>query len=153
MLVPVDDSSITPLLLEWARDLANTFGANVTLLHVWSNAAYSHVASMSYATTHSEAEARADINRELRDASFRWINALAQSGVARERVAAAVTHGKAGDAVLEQAKALDADLIVLGRHGSGLVAPALLGSTIGTVLHGAQCPVLAITEPRARTAV
>ena len=41
---------------------------------------------------------------------------------------------------------MSADLIVLGRRGSGLIVPALLGSTVGTVLHGATCPVLVVVE-------
>jgi nucleotide-binding universal stress UspA family protein len=40
-----------------------------------------------------------------------------------------------------------ADLIILGRNSTGVVAPAFLGSTIGTVLHDARCPVLVVTKP------
>lgn len=148
MLVAIDDSSITPLVLEWARDLASAFDAAVVLLHVWSNAVYSHVASMSHATAHGEAEARADIAKELDDAARHWLAHLIRTGMNEERVTAFVTHGRAGDVVLEVAANTQADLIVLGRRGSGLVAPALLGSTVGTVLHGARCPVLVITEQR-----
>jgi nucleotide-binding universal stress UspA family protein len=150
ILVPVDDFSITPLVLEWTRDLANAFDAKVTLLHVWSNAIYSHVASMSHVTTHSEAEARADITKELHDSALHWLNELARTGMDEKRVSATVTYGNAGDAAVEMAAAMRADLIVLGRRGSGLVAPALLGSTVGTVLHGARCPVLVITETARR---
>ena len=50
ILVPVDDFSITPRSSPGRACLAETFDAHVTLLHVWSNAAYSHVASMAYAT-------------------------------------------------------------------------------------------------------
>ena len=147
ILVPVDDSSITPLLLSWTRDLAATFDADVTLLHVWSNAVYSHVASMSYATAKTDDEARREINQELNVAAMRWLEKLGRTGIERRRVAAKVTSGKAGDATLETAEAISADLIVLGRRGSGLIAPALLGSTVGTVLHGANCPVLVVVEP------
>jgi nucleotide-binding universal stress UspA family protein len=56
ILTPVDDASITPRLLEWTKDLAERFDANITLLHVWSNAIYSDVASISLATTKTEAE-------------------------------------------------------------------------------------------------
>lgn len=147
LLVPVDDLSITPTLLEWTRDLANEFDADVTLLHVWSNAVYSHVASMSYAAKANEADAREEISNELRDAGHHWLQEIARTGIQRDRVTAAVTHGKPGDATIHLAKAMRADLIVLGRRGTGLVAPALLGSTVGTVLHGSSCPVFVVTEP------
>lgn len=146
ILAPVDDFSITPLLLDWTRDLATQFDAHVTLLHVWSNAVYSHVASMSYVTTHSDAEARGEIDKELHDAAAYWLTEAARTGLARDRVSAVVKYGHAGDVAVETADSVGADLIVLGRRGSGLVAPALLGSTVGTVLHEARCPVLVITE-------
>jgi len=57
--VPVQDALLTPRLMEWTSALAEQFDARVTLLHVWSNAVYSHVASMSYARKPTEAEALA----------------------------------------------------------------------------------------------
>lgn len=147
ILVPIDDSSNTPVLLAWTRDLATMFDADVTLLHVWSNAVYSHVASMSYAVAKREDDARRELERELHDAAAQWLEALARTGIQRERVTAKVTHGKAGDATLDAAAEMSADLIVLGRRGSGLIVPALLGSTVGTVLHGATCPVLVVVGP------
>src|ERR1051326_2468847 len=65
ILTPVEDHSITPLLLAWTRALALRVDASGTVLHIWSNAVYSHVASMSYATARSDADARADIRKEL----------------------------------------------------------------------------------------
>jgi nucleotide-binding universal stress UspA family protein len=146
ILVPVDDLAITPTLLQFTRDLAVDFDADVTLLHVWSNAVYSHVASMSYAAKANEADARADIATELHDAGLQWLREIARTGINRDRVTAIVTHGHAGDETLRTANSMHADLVVLGRRGTGLVAPALLGSTVGTVLHGSSCPVLVITE-------
>jgi nucleotide-binding universal stress UspA family protein len=147
ILVPIDDADITATVLRWTRDVATRFDADVTLLHVMSNAVYSHVASMSYATADSEADAHKEIEKELAQAGVRWLEELARTGIERDRVTAAVTYGKAGHAALEMANAMVAGLIILGRRGSGLVAPALLGSTVGTVLHGARCPVLVVTEP------
>lgn len=148
ILTPVDDASITPRLLEWTKDLAEQFDANITLLHVWSNAIYSHVASISLATTKTEAEARREIEKELRDTANYWLAELARTGIDRERVDCAVRFGHAGDIALETASFVGADLIVLGRRGAGLVVPMLLGSTIGAVLHGARCPVLIVTDAR-----
>jgi nucleotide-binding universal stress UspA family protein len=145
ILVPVDDVSVTPELLAWVRELAESFDANVTLMHVWSNAVYSHVASMAHATAENDDEAYAEIRTELSAEGSRWLKELAATGFDRNRVNAVVLHGNAGDVTLDIAKSTRADLIAMGRHGSGLVAPALLGSTVGTVLHGARCPVLVVT--------
>jgi nucleotide-binding universal stress UspA family protein len=146
ILVPVDDDSSASPVLEWTRDLADRFDADVTLLHVWSNAIYSHVASMSYAETRTEADARREIESELRGAAEHWLNEVARSGLARERVTSTVAWGNAGDIVVETAQSSRAELIVLGRNGSGLVSGTLLGRTTATVLHGARCPVLVVSK-------
>ena len=51
-------------------------------------------------------------------------------------------EGPAGDALLRIAEARDADLIVVGRRGHGLVAGLLLGSTSENVVRRANVPVL-----------
>lgn len=146
ILVPVDDTDVTPRALEWARRIAEQFDADVKLLHVWSNAQYSYVASMSLATEASEEAARAEIRSELRDAATHWLQEMSRTGIRRERVTAEVTYGHAGARTLEVAADMRADLIVIGRCGTGLVRPAVLGSTIGTVLHGARCPILVVAD-------
>lgn len=146
MLVPVDDAEITPVVVETARLLATRFHADVTLLHVWSNAIYSHVASMSYAHAHSDHDAEHEIDEELATAAKHWLTRIANVDDDDEHFTAAVTHGKAGDATIAMADAMHADLIVLGRSSTGVVAPAVLGSAIGTVLHDARCPVLVVTK-------
>ena len=147
LLVPVDERPVTSIVLEATRELAERFDAGVTLLHVWSNAVYSHVASMSHATAHGdERSARDDIGRELHEASVHWLNEIARTGIARERVTATVTYGNAGELTVETAASMQADLIVLGRATASIVRPALLGSTIGTVLHEVRRPILIVPE-------
>lgn len=146
LLVPVDDTEVTGAVLDSARALAARFDAQITLLHVWSNAVYSHVASMSHAHAKSDAAAEAEIDQELADTARHWLEDLARHGIDDQRITTAVTYGKAGDAVISMASEIQADLIVLGRRSSNVLAPALLGSTIGTVLHEARCPVLVVTS-------
>lgn len=146
ILVPVDDAEITRHVIDAARQLASRFGAEITLLHVWSNAVYSHVASMSYAHAHNDAEAEREIDEELISTAKHWLTHVAKAG-ADEHITAAVTYGKPGDATIAMADSMHADLIVLGRNSTGLVVPAFLGSTVGTVLHDARCPVLVVTKP------
>jgi nucleotide-binding universal stress UspA family protein len=147
ILVGVDDSRMTPHVLAQVRSMADAFEAHVTLLHAWSDSVYSHVASMSYATAHDEQTAKREIREEITNEGQRWLETLARTGLSSERVKVIVTHGNAGDETLAVADRLDPDLIVLGRRGSGLVAAALLGSTLGTVVRQARCPVLVVADP------
>lgn len=54
--------------------------------------------------------------------------------------------GSPNHAILEEAKAKKVDLILLGSHGRHGVR-LLLGSTANSVLHGAECDVLAVRLP------
>jgi nucleotide-binding universal stress UspA family protein len=149
LLAPVDDDAVVETVLDWTRFLAEQFDADVNLLHVWSNAIYSHVASMAYATTRSEHDARAAIESELRDATAHWLDHLAQAGFTRHRAACTVAWGKTGDVVVETAAAQQADVIIIGRRRTGALTSALLGNTALAVLHGARCPVLIVMAPDA----
>ncbi|HTS74346.1 MAG TPA: universal stress protein [Gaiellaceae bacterium] len=64
-----------------------------------------------------------------------------------------VLEGDAAHCVLELARARDADLIVVGSRGRGMVTGALLGSVSSSVVHDADRPVLVVKQrSRARRA-
>lgn len=144
ILVPIDDFALTETILATARDLAERFDAEVKLLHVWSDSVYGYVASMSRLTGGDEADASHRLEKELNESAMHWLADFTVAGFRSGRATATVTHGKPGVAALGMAAAVHADLIVMGRRGSGLVAPTLLGSTLRTVLNGAPCPILVI---------
>lgn len=54
-----------------------------------------------------------------------------------------VVCGQTRDSIIEHAKKIKADLIVLGTHGAKGIA-VLLGSTATSVLHSAECDVLTV---------
>ncbi|RMG69708.1 MAG: universal stress protein [Bacteroidetes bacterium] len=54
--------------------------------------------------------------------------------------------GPAGDGILEAAKELNPDLIVMGTRGGNLITRKILGSTVNHVIHGGEVPVLIIPE-------
>ena len=84
-----------------------------------------------------EAEAAGIITRALDDAQ--------QTGSAALRVDHIVIEGRAAEAILGQAE--DAQLIVVGTHGKGLVRRILLGSVSRQVLNDADQPVAVIDLP------
>lgn len=145
MLVPIDDDDVAIRVAQWTRELARRFDAQVTLLHVWSTAVYSHVTSMALVSKKNEEAAKAEVERELNAAAAHWLEEIVHAGVDRDRVRSEVTWGKPGEVAVAMAERIQADLIVVGRHGRHPVASALLGSTVQSVLHGAPCPVLVVT--------
>ncbi len=56
-------------------------------------------------------------------------------------------EGKTAECLLEIARRKHVDLIVAGRHGSGMLDRWLLGSTSTALLHGAECSVLLVPAP------
>jgi nucleotide-binding universal stress UspA family protein len=54
------------------------------------------------------------------------------------------------EAVVEEARREDHQLLVVATRGLGAVARGLLGSVTPGLLHDAACPVLAVPRPRKR---
>lgn len=53
-------------------------------------------------------------------------------------------HGDPADSMVEQAKELSAELIVVGTHGKSVARRALMGSVSSDVVHHAPCDVLVV---------
>lgn len=148
LLVAVDDVTITPYVLGIAGDLADRFDAPLHAVHVLSNAAYSHVLSAEAATAKNEEEAAANVARDIAAESLHWLRDLWSNTLRHDRLEAEVPHGIPGAEILKAAARSAAELIVIGRYGAGRVLPAVLGSVVGSVVHGATCPVLVVSEDR-----
>lgn len=147
ILVAIDDATITPRVLATAGALADRFDAHLHAVHVLSNSAYSHVASIEAAQSRSDDEAREKVEADMADEAFRWLTALWQNTTKHGKLEIDVPHGVPGDEILRIAKEFDADLIVIGRYGIGRMLPAFLGSVVGSVVQGADCPVLVVSDP------
>jgi nucleotide-binding universal stress UspA family protein len=116
-------------------------------VHVISNAAFSHVASIEAALSDSETEAREKVETDMADEAFRWLTTLWQNTTKHGKLEVDIPHGVPGDEILRIAKDFDAQLIVIGRYGIGRIVPAILGSVVSSVVHGADCPVLVVADP------
>jgi nucleotide-binding universal stress UspA family protein len=149
LLVPVSESRLTASILAWASRFAETFDAEVKLLHVWSESLYAYVASRALGGSSDDLEAQRIVEQEIRDATTHWLADLTEAGFRGRRAAAIVRHGQVADATLEIAAATHADLIVMGRSGGLAIAPSPFGSTLRTVLHRAPCSVFVVAEPLA----
>jgi nucleotide-binding universal stress UspA family protein len=63
-------------------------------------------------------------------------------------VASQLRGGLPADSILDSAKTLPCDLIVMGTHGRRGISHALAGSVAEAVLRKARCPVLTVRSPK-----
>ena len=145
VLVAVDDSPIMPIILDWAKTVVDASGAEVTALYVLANPATRHALSPAAADTGDGARATR-VAPEVLEKANSWLASIAHAGLGHERARSIVAQGKPGDVILETARDIDADFIILGRRAGATLIPAMAGSTVSTVLHGANAPVLVVTE-------
>ncbi len=136
ILLPTDFSDTAGLALDYARELAARFGADVHLLHVVPDlkAQYWTVEVESVISDLVETR-KADAERDL--------GALSLDGVETVRTV------RVGDPFVEIVRYVAdnaIDLVVMGTHGRGPVEHLLLGSVAEKVVRKASCPVLTVKE-------
>ncbi|MBK9360448.1 MAG: universal stress protein [Rubrivivax sp.] len=73
--------------------------------------------------------------------------ALAHVRALHDRVDGEVCRGRAHQALIDAARARDADLLVVARHGASSLARAWIGGTAQKVIGLAECPVLVHVNP------
>lgn len=91
--------------------------------------------------TEDQREAVAAVAREVTEQA---VSRLRELGVPAEGV---TTEGRASETLVRQAVERDAVMIVVGTHGEGVLAGALLGSTAYRLVHRSPVPVLIVPPP------
>lgn len=141
MLVPVDLSEYTVPLFRAALNVASTYSARIDLLHIVEPLPFP-VPLVGAVTIH-------DLVPDPAEQSTSQLTKLAES-ITHEgvNVTPHVEEGHAAATIVEQAEALDSDLIMIASHGLSGVERFLLGSVTARVVRRAHCPVLvARVEP------
>lgn len=141
ILVPIDGSETSMLAVSKASGLALAFGSRITLIHVIDNYPFIGVGA-DYALGQNEylAAATSSANAAL----ARGVAALAAEGLHSDQrvIDGHVVH----EGIVDTARALGADLIVMGSHGRTGIEKLLLGSVTQRVLQEAPMPVLVVKE-------
>ena len=138
ILVPTDFSDCSAKALQYALALAHQHGAAVTLLYVVQTVpAYGEYGAIG--SVAAEAEMRTvgqeRLTRIIRDSIKGKITADG-----------AVRTGSPSQEIIELAKNLPADLIVISTHGRTGLKHVLLGSVTEHVVRNAPCLVLVVRE-------
>ena len=138
LLVAVDLSEATRIIVKKAQELAIALSAKVWILHnaepepdfvefkVDPQAAREALA----AKFHNEHLQIQDIANQLRKTGL--------------DATALLVHGATVETILKEASDLDVDMIVVGTHGRGAMYQLLVGSVSEGILHKSRYPVLVI---------
>lgn len=138
ILVPTDLSDGAAQALDYACELARTLGAKVHLLNVIGIPVLG-VPELGMALTATMIDSMIADNQKALDKLAK------EKGCDGEVV---LKTGDARDLILQTAKELGIDLIVMGTHGRRGVTRALLGSVTESVVRSATCPVLTVRRSR-----
>jgi len=133
ILIAYDFGPASEKALRWAIELQRGLGAlPLHVVHVLNPVPLVGAESVLPALSEDDiAEVREELKRAVHEHGAPAIT---------EVVVAQLT----GEAILETARRLEADLIVMGTHGRRGVTRALLGSVTETIVRLAPCPVLTV---------
>lgn len=139
VLCPIDFSEASTHALEQAVVLARAAGAAITVLHVYlSMLPPTGVTTMDGAT---EDTLDPMLLERWRERAAAQAQVVRDAGVPLDIV---VAGGQPVDVILEHAAAINADLVVVGTHGTSGVQHLMLGSVTEKLLRRARCPVLTV---------
>ena len=151
ILVPTDFSEPSDAALNYARALANKFGASVHLLHVielgYPTAAFGHETYL--------ADSPGAHDALVKEAYAKFAPRVFPSDRARHGMTTEVLTGNSAATIVECAADQNIDLIVMGTHGRTGFEHLLMGSVAEHVVRTAPCPVLTVRRspaPQAATA-
>jgi len=138
VLIAVDLSNSTLLVIEKAKALANLGSNKLWLLHVASpNPDFVGYEAGPQTVRDAVAEEYHEEHRKLQE----WAKTLRS---APYDCIALLVPGPVAETVLAEAEKLSADLIVVGSHGRGRVSQLILGSTSEAVIRHATVPILVV---------
>lgn len=142
VLAPVDFSPGSVQSVRLARRLLPS--AHIVLVHVF-NVPFEGklaLAGVDEVAIHA-------YRRKQREESLQRLHVLAAAaGLEAGHYSVLVPHGDPAQQVIAQEQEQDADLILVGKHGTELTEELLLGSVTKRILNESQCDVLVVPDPR-----
>ena len=137
ILVPHDFSETSESAMKYAVELARMFGAKLHVLHVSERARFEMATELPLG-----------LDLSLEDAIRERLLKIMTTAEQRElKPSFQVQAGTPYAEIVRYAKDAAIDLIVMGTHGRGAVAHAVMGSVAERVVRHAPCPVLTVRHP------
>jgi nucleotide-binding universal stress UspA family protein len=139
ILVPVDFSDCSLDALEYAVVVAQQAKASLLLLHVLEPVSYGLDFTLGHSRTREQE--RQSWTKRLEE----LVSTHQHSHVPMEFQ---LRGGLPADSILDSARTLPCDLIVMGTHGRRGISHSISGSVAEAVLRKALCPVIAVRSPK-----
>lgn len=136
ILIPTDGSDYSIRAAELGISMAKMLGAQVMIVYVIDTVVLDQIAKVSQ---------REDVERELKQDGERYIHYVL--GLAEKqgvKAASLIAKGRPFEQVVNLAKGLGMDLIVMGTYGRRGAERILIGSVAERVIEYASCPVLVV---------
>ena len=141
ILVPVDGSSTAQLAVDKAIGLAKAFGSRVTAIFVIDPYPFTGVGTdFAYGQAEYLSAATAEANSAIKASRA----AFEAAGISAET--SVIEANAAWRGVVQSAKSIGADLIVMGSHGRSGLEKLVLGSVTQAVLSHTHLPVLVVRD-------
>ncbi len=142
ILVPTDFSEGAARALAWARALARAFGAEILLLHVVDLAvAWMPVGGLGSMPAPVPPEFVERLTKDVQTA----LDAMAHDAV--EVTRRQFRNGHPREVILDVAREVRADVIVMGTHGRRGFSHLFIGSVAEHVVRHARVPVWTVRTP------
>lgn len=133
ILFPIDFSDRCASVASNVRDMAGSFGAELTLLHVVSPPVFPEIAYPG--------RLYMDLRKELLEASTGEMSRFAGSHFPSVALDPVVKEGDPARIIADYAHEHKFDLIMMPAHGYGPIRRFLIGSVTAKILHDARCPI------------
>lgn len=144
ILVAIDYSRSTPVIVKKAKELAEAFSAEVILLHVLSDITY--YSSLNYSPiTGFDSFSTMDIvqtstREDLKEATNKYLEKVADN-FKDVKVKTVIREGDFADEILKGCEEAKAKIVVMGTHSRSGFDKIFMGSVAESVLHKSEIPV------------
>ncbi|MCB0993551.1 MAG: universal stress protein [Acidimicrobiales bacterium] len=135
--VGTDGSERAAHAVGWAAELAEQTGAQVVVVHAFEPLAHLAEIAPDVAFADLEADARHRLETE-------WTRSLADAGVAYET---RLVENTPVQGLVDVAREVDADVVIVGARGLGFLKGLVLGSTSSRLPREVGVPVIIVPHP------
>jgi nucleotide-binding universal stress UspA family protein len=139
ILLPTDFSPYSRVATKYACALAEKFGAELHLLHV-----FEEYTGSSYAPGVPLPPPRSQIEERKQEVAEALVELIDPAWRAQYRIVRATREGHPFVEIIRYVKDHAIDLIVMGTHGRTGISHLLMGSVAENVVRKALCPVLTV---------